>query len=123
MPKRTGPVHVVTTTREHKGKTYHSYLLCRSYREGPRVRKETVGNLSHLPVNIIDLIRRALRDEVLIPAEAFEVVRSRTHGDVQAVLTTMDRLDFERLLSSRRCPEAAVVCARQCQGADAECPG
>jgi Transposase DDE domain len=111
MAKRTGPVHVVTTTREHKGKTYHSYLLCRSYREGPRVRKETVGNLSHLPVHIIDLIRRALRDEVLIPGEAFEVVRSRPHGDVQAVLTTMDRLGFERRLSSRRCPEAAVVTA------------
>jgi hypothetical protein len=46
-----------------------------------------------------------------MPGEAFEVVRSRTHGDVQAVLTTMDRLGFERLLSSRRCPEAAVVTA------------
>jgi hypothetical protein len=112
MAKRTsGRVHVVTTTRAYKGKTYHSHLLCRSYREGPHVRKETVGNLSHLPVHIIDLIRRALRDEVLMPGEAFEVVRSRTHGDVQAVLTTMDRLGFERLLSSRRCPEAAVVTA------------
>jgi hypothetical protein len=43
MPKRTGPVHVVTTTRKHKGKTYHSYLLCRSYREGHSVL-ECVGH-------------------------------------------------------------------------------
>ena len=58
MPKRQGAVHVVTTTRHHKGKTYHSHLLCRSYREGPLVRKETVGNLSHLTNPIIALIRR-----------------------------------------------------------------
>jgi hypothetical protein len=111
MAKRTGPVHVVTTTREHKGKTYHSYLLCRSYREGSRVRKETVGNLSHLPLPIIDLIRRALREETLIPVDQFEVVRSVAHGDVHAVLTTIDRLGLERVLSTRRCPEAAVVTA------------
>jgi hypothetical protein len=111
MAKRTGPVHVVTTTREHKGKTYHSYLLCRSYREGSHVRKETVGNLSHLPLPIIDLIRRALREETLIPVDQFEVVRSVAHGDVHAVLTTIDRLGLERVLSTRRCPEAAVVTA------------
>ena len=111
MAKRTGPVHVVTTTREHKGKTYHSYLLCRSYREGSHVRKETVGNLSHLPLPIIDLIRRALREETLIPVDQFEVVRSVAHGDVHAVLITIDRLGLERVLSTRRCPEAAVVTA------------
>jgi hypothetical protein len=111
MPKRTGPVHVVTTTREHKGKTYHSYLLCRSYREGPRVRKETVGNLSHLPLPIIDLIRRALREETLIPVEQVEVVRSQPHGDTDAVLTAMDRLGFARVVSARRCPEADLVTA------------
>lgn len=111
MPKRTGPVHVVTTTRHYNGKTYHSHLLCRSYREGPHVRKETVGNLSHLPTYIIDLIRRALREEALIPADQFEVVRSVGHGDVHAVLTAIDRLRFDRLVSARRCPEADMVTA------------
>lgn len=111
MPTRTGAVHVVTTTRHYKSKTYHAHLLCRSYREGARVRKETVGNLSHLPVHIIDLIRRALREETLVPVEQFEVVRSRTHGDGHAVLTAMDRLGVSRLLSTRREPEAEVVSA------------
>jgi hypothetical protein len=111
MAKRTGPVHVVTTTRHHKGKTYHSHLLCRSYREGPRVRKETVGNLSHLPAHSIDLIRRALREEALIPVDQFEVVRSLPHGDVQAVLTAMDRLAVDTLVSPRRCAEAELVSA------------
>ncbi len=75
------------------------------------MRKETVGNLSHLPLPIIDLIRRALREETLIPVDQFEVVRSVAHGDVHAVLTTIDRLGLERVLSTRRCPEAAVVTA------------
>jgi len=111
MPKRRGAVHVVTTTRHHKGKVYHSHLLCRSYRDGPRVRKETVGNLSHLPAPIIALIRRALQGETLVSADQFEIVRSRPHGDGHAVLTAMERLGFSRLLSARRCPEADLVMA------------
>ncbi|HKA57670.1 MAG TPA: IS1634 family transposase [Gemmatimonadales bacterium] len=111
MPKRTGAVHVVTTTRHYKGKIYQSHLLCRSYRAGAHVRKETVGNLSHLPAHIIDLIRRALRAEALIPADQFEVVRSVAHGDSHAVLTAIDKLGFEGLLSARRCPEADLVTA------------
>src|SRR5216684_2608894 len=79
MPTRTGAVHVVTTTRHYKDKTYQAHLLCRSYREGSRVRKETVGNLSHLPAHILDMIRRALREETLVPVDQFEVVRSRAH--------------------------------------------
>ena len=51
MSTRTGAVHVVTTTRHYKDKVYQAHLLCRSYRDGSRVRKETVGNLSHLPVS------------------------------------------------------------------------
>src|SRR5207248_9567685 len=109
MAKRTGPVHVVTTTREHKGKTYHSYLLCRSYREGSHVRKETVGNLSHLPLPIIDLIRRALPEETLIPVDQFEVAHSVAHGHVHAVLATIARPRSQRVPSTRRCPVPAGV--------------
>jgi len=111
MPKRTGAVHVVTTTRHYKGKTYQTHLLRRSYREDGKVRNDTVGNLSHLPAHVIDLIRRALREETLIPAENFEVVRSLPHGDTHAVLTAMERLGFWRILSSRPCPEAQLVAA------------
>ena len=111
MPKRSGAVHVVTTTRHYKGKVYQTHLLRRSYREGARVRNETLGNLSHLPAHVIDLIRRTLRGETLVPADHFEVVRSRAHGDGHAVLTTMEGLGFGRLLSARRCPEADLVTA------------
>lgn len=109
MPTRGGAVHVVTTTRRYKGTVYQTHLLRRSYRDGARVRNETVGNLSHLPAPIIDLIRRALRDEVFVPAGQFEIVSSTAHGDVQAVLTTMDRLGFDTLLASRSCREASLV--------------
>ncbi len=111
MPRRSGAVHVVTTTRHYKGTVYHTHLLRRSYRDGGRVCNETLGNLSHLPPHIIDLIRRALREEALVPADQFEIVRSLAHGDSQAVLTAMDRLDFRRLLAARRCPEADLVTA------------
>jgi hypothetical protein len=111
MASRGGAVHVVTTTRHYKGTVYHTHLLRRSFREGGTVRNETVGNLSHLPAHIIDLIRRALRGDVLVPADQFDVVSSTAHGDAQAVLTTMSRLDVARLLSLKPCPEADLVTA------------
>ncbi len=111
MPRRSGAVHVVTTTRQYKGKVYQTHLLRRSYRDGARVRNETVGNLSHLPAHVIDLIRRALHDEPLVSADEFEIVRSQPHGDVQAVVAAMHRLGFSQMLSTRRCPEADLVTA------------
>lgn len=99
MSSRQGPVHVATTTRSVSGKTYHTHLLRRTYRENGKVKNETVGNLSHLPEPIIDLIRRALRGEALVgPTEAFDVVSSRTHGDSSAVLMAMQRLGMRELL-------------------------
>jgi len=49
MARRGTAVHVVTTTRRYKGRVYKTHLLRRSYREGGKVRNETLGNLSHLP--------------------------------------------------------------------------
>ena len=59
-------MHVATTRRHYKGKTYESHLLRRSYREDGRVKNETVGNLSHLPVEIIDAIRAMLAGRRLV---------------------------------------------------------
>jgi hypothetical protein len=112
MPSRGGAVHVVTTTRQYKGRVYTTHLLRRSFREGSRVRNETLGNLSHLPDTIIELVRRALRGEAFVPAaERFEITASRAHGHVEAVLRAMRRLDFAALLSARPCREADLVMA------------
>jgi hypothetical protein len=90
MASRNGAVHVATTRRTYKGKTYESHLLRRSYREGSKVLHETLGNLSHLPRETIDLIRRSLRGERFVPVEErLEIVRSLPHGHVAAVLGTL----------------------------------
>src|SRR5262249_2874597 len=99
MPKRTGAVHVVTTTRHYKGKIYQSHLLCGSSRAGPHGRREPGGPLSPLPPHTIYLIGRGRGGEALPPADQFEVVRSVAHGDSHAVLTAIDKLGFEGLLS------------------------
>jgi len=108
----TKSVHVVTTSRTYKGKTYHSHLLRRSYRENGLVKKETVANLSSLGDSIVDLIRRALRGEELVPVgNIFDVVRSPHHGHVDAVLTAVRRLGLESIIASHHSRERDLVIA------------
>jgi transposase len=112
MPKRVGSAHVVTTTRQYKGKTYRTHLLRRSYREGNAVKNETLGNLSHLPEPLIEVIRRSLQGEQFVPvAERFEIVGSQMHGHVQAVNAAMQRLGFASLLASQPSRERSLVLA------------
>ena len=78
MPARRGGVHVATTRRVYKGKTYVTHLLRRSIRKGKTVTHETLGNLSHLPEDVIEIIKRSLKGETFVPAaEAFRIVRTR----------------------------------------------
>jgi len=110
MARRGSAVHVVTTRRTYKGKTYETHLLRRSYREDGKVKNETLGNLSHLPPEVLELVRRSLRGESFAPVdERFEIIASRSHGDTDAVVRAMKRLGMARLLSSRRCREADLV--------------
>src|SRR5271157_466312 len=112
MASRKGAVHVATMRRVYKNKTYESHLLRRSYREGGKVLHETLGNLSHLPAETIDLIRRSLRGEAFAPvSQVFEVTSSRAHGHVQAVRAAMARLKFDSLMASRPSRERDLVCA------------
>ena len=112
MASRTGTAHVVTTKRRYKDQVYCTHLLRRSYREDGKVKNETLGNLSHLPDSVIDLIRRSLAGETFVPAGvAFEISSSRAHGHVQAVCLAMQRLGFSSLLASKPCPERDLVCA------------
>jgi transposase len=112
VPSRTGKVHVATTTRIYKGKTYQSHLLRRTFRVGSQVKHETLGNISHLPPHLIDLIRRSLAGEEFLPARnAFQIDRSLPHGHVQAVLGSMRRLGLDVLLASKPCPQRDLVLA------------
>lgn len=110
MSARQGPVHVATTRRTYGDKTYYTHLLRRTYREDGKVKNETVGNLSHLPDEVIELIRRALRGETLVnPSDGFEVIASRMHGDGAAVLRAIERLKLRELLGARRSRQADLV--------------
>jgi hypothetical protein len=76
--------------------------LRRSFREDGKVKNETLGNLSHLPDPLIDLIRHSLKGERFVPVgEAFEIISSRPRGHVQAVRMAMKRLEMASLLGSR----------------------
>ena len=109
-------MHVVTIKRRHGEREYASTLVRRSIREGKRVRKETVANLSGLPAEAIEAVRRVLAGETLVSAEeAFQVESSLPHGHVAAVLGTARRLGLERLLARERSRERDLCLALVCQ--------
>jgi hypothetical protein len=111
-PRPTGPFHVVTTRRQGKHREYVAHLLRRSYREGGVVKKETVANLSHLPDEVIELIRAALRGQRFIAAEeALQVERSLPAGHVGAALAMARRLGLGRLLDRQPSRERALCLA------------
>jgi len=89
-----------------------TYLLRESYREGKKVRKRTLANLSALSDEQIESIRAVLSGQSLRPVEQlWQTVRSRPHGAVQAVRVAMQKLGFESLIASRPGAERDVVCA------------
>jgi hypothetical protein len=89
-----------------------TYLLRESYREGKKVRKRTIANLSALSDEQIEAIRAVLAGHTVRPVEElWQTTRSRSHGAVQAVRVAMQRLGFESLIASRPSPERDAVCA------------
>jgi hypothetical protein len=87
-------------------------LLREGWREGKKVCKRTVANITDWPEHKIEALRRVLRDEPMVPvARAFSVERSIPHGHVEAVLGTIRKLGLDQVISSRRCPERDVVVA------------
>lgn len=89
-----------------------TYLLRESYRQGKKVRKRTLANLSSLSDEQIEGIRAVLAGVAVRPVEQiFEVIRSRPHGHVQAVRVAMHKLGFEGLIASRPSAERERVCA------------
>ncbi len=78
---------------------YESVLVRRTYREGKKVRHETLANLSKLPAEAIAAIEATLKGQALVPAEAAcTITRSLPHGHVAAVAAMARRLGFPGLL-------------------------
>ena len=89
-----------------------TYLLRESYRENGRVKNRTLANISHLPIEQIELLSRVLKGEQLLPAEGvFRITRSLPHGHVQAVLDMFAFLKLPRLIASQHCRERNLVLA------------
>ena len=112
MASRSGAVHVATTKRRYNGKVYETHLLRRTYREDGKVKHQTLGNISHLPPDLIETIRLRLRGELPqgIPA-GFQITRSLPHGHVAAVLATIRTLGLDHIIASRRSAERDLVLA------------
>jgi len=79
-------------------------LLRESYREEGKVNTRTLANISCLPDQSVELLRRSLKGEKFVSAQdAFEIIEdgSPAHGHVDAVLAAMRRLGFSRLICSK----------------------
>ncbi len=87
-------------------------LLRESRREGNKVRKRTIANLSDWPMHQVYTLRRLLRGETLVsPREAFIVEKSLPHGHVAAVLGTIRRIGLDTVIASRRSRRRDLVLA------------
>ena len=104
MPRSTGKVHVVRVKKTHVDKRgrrreYQSVYLRRTYRDGGKVRNETVANLSVLPEAAVAAVEATLKGQTLVAAGSeFTLARSLRHGDVAAVAAMTRQLGLPALL-------------------------
>src|SRR5438034_1081777 len=105
MPQKAGKVHVVRVTKtgyvdkQGRRRDYSSAYLRRTYRDGGKVKNETVANLSALPDHVIDLIDAGLMGQQLVPAgEAVTITGSLPHGHAAAVHAMAAKLGLPGLL-------------------------
>ncbi len=87
-------------------------LLRESYREGAKVHKRTLANLSSLSLVQVEAMRAILRGEEWRPvAQHFEITASRAHGHVQAIMVAMQRLGVAALIAAKPGRERDLVLA------------
>jgi hypothetical protein len=104
MPRSTSKAHVVRVKKTHVDKrgnerVYESVLLRRTYRDGAKVRNQTVANLSMLPKAAIAALEATLKGHTLVPTgQEFTVMRTLPHGHVAAVAAMARRLGLPALL-------------------------
>jgi hypothetical protein len=122
MTLNGGKVHVVRVSKtgyvdkQGRRKDYSSAYLRRTYRDGGKVKNETVANISALPDHVIDLIDAGLKGQQLVPAtEAVTITRSLPHGHVAAAHAMARTLGLPALLgpaSRQRDLALALVISR-----------
>jgi Transposase DDE domain len=104
MPIYRGAMHVARNQRRYVAKSgeervYETILLRRSFRDGDKVRHETLANLSKLPPEVVAAVEATVNGQTLIPAGSeFSKSRSLPHGDVAAVAVMARKLGLAALL-------------------------
>jgi hypothetical protein len=104
MAARGGAMHVARNKRTYVAKSgerrvYESVLVRRTYRDGGRVRHETLANLSALPAEAVAAIEATLKGERLVPAgQAVTITASLPHGHVAAVHAMAVKLGLPGLM-------------------------
>ena len=99
------------TDKRGQRREYESRYLRHTYRDGGKVRHETLANLSGLPEAMIDSIEAALKGATLVPAaQAMTILRSLPHGHVAAVHAMAVKLGLPALLGPA-CPERDLALA------------
>jgi len=104
MAARSSAMHVARNKRTYVAKSgerrvYESVLVRRTYRDGGKVRHETLANLSALPAEAVAAIEATLKGERLVPAaQAARITRSVPHGHVAAVHAMAAKLGLPALL-------------------------
>ena len=105
MTGNGGKVHVVRVSKtgyvdkQGRRRDYSSAYLRRTYRDGGKVKNETVANLSALPDHVIDLIDAGLKGQQLVPAgQAVTITASLPHGHVAAAHAMARTLGLPALL-------------------------
>jgi hypothetical protein len=73
-------------------------LLRESFREGGRVRKRTLANLSAWPTALVEGFRTLLKGGVAVAADGIRIRRALPHGHAAAVLGTIRAIGLDRLL-------------------------
>jgi hypothetical protein len=97
--------------RKYKDREYVSHLLRRTYREDGKVRHETLGNISSLPEETIEVIKASLAGKTLVVAgEGAVIERSLPHGHVAAVWAQAKALGLPGLLGPP-CPQRDLAMA------------
>ena len=101
---RGGAMHVARNRRTYVAKSgeqrvYESVLVRRTYRDGGKVRHETLANLSALPAEAVSAIEATLKGERLVPAgQEVTITASAPHGHVAAVHAAAVKLGLPALL-------------------------
>lgn len=86
-------------------------LLRETWREGKKVKKRTLANLTEWPEEKIEALRKVLKGETILTEDALTIEQSLPHGQVEALLRTIKRLGLGRLIASKPCRERDLVLA------------